>query len=163
MTKAPTVKPVKAAPKPVSGFRLSTTSLLRLNGVDADLVRVVKRAIELTTVDFVVLEGLRTKERQAQLVRQGASRTMNSRHITGHAVDIAPMIDGQIRWDWPAFYPLAVAMREAAKELGIKVTWGGVWDKPINDLSTDMVKEVKDYCVRHVGSDLIDGPHYQTA
>ena len=108
-------------------FKLGATSLARLKGVHPDLVKVVKRAIELTPIDFTVLEGLRTKERQKQLVAKGASKTMNSRHITGHAVDIAPLVDGKVTWDWKYYNQLAPAIKQAAKELGVNITWGGEW------------------------------------
>lgn len=108
-------------------FKLSEKSLRRLDGVHPDLVKVVKRAIEITPVDFVVIEGLRTKARQAYLLDAGKSRTMNSYHLTGHAVDIAPIIDGQVSWAWKHYYPLADAMMAAAKELNVKITWGGRW------------------------------------
>ena len=108
-------------------FKLSDKSLQRLTGVHPDLQAVVKRAIEITPVDFLVVEGLRTKERQAYLLDAGKSRTMNSYHLTGHAVDIAPIIDGKVSWQWKHYYPLADAMFDAAKELGIKVEWGGRW------------------------------------
>lgn len=113
-------------------FKLSKRSEQRLVGVHPDLVRVVRRALELSTVDFAVIEGLRTKKRQAELVKAGASWTMNSRHLTGHAVDIAPFIAGAIRWDWPPFHELAKAMKAAAKELNVPIVWGGdwVWRKP---------------------------------
>ena len=108
-------------------FALSKRSENRLGGVHPDLVRVVRLALEMSTVDFAVVEGLRTKARQTELVAAGASKTMNSRHITGHAVDLAPYIAGQIRWDWPPFHDIAKAMKAAAKELGIAVDWGGDW------------------------------------
>lgn len=116
------------APEPSeSRFKLGATSLARLKGVHPDLVKVVKRAIELAKQDFTVLEGLRTKERQKQLVAKGASKTMNSYHLTGHAVDIAPLVNGQVTWDWKYYYPLAEVMKAAAKELGVNITWGGDW------------------------------------
>ena len=108
-------------------FKLSDKSLNRLQGVHPDLVKVVKRAIEITPVDFVVVEGLRTKSRQAYLLDAGKSRTMNSYHLTGHAVDIAPIVDGKVSWDWKYFHPMADAMKQAATELGVKLTWGGDW------------------------------------
>jgi peptidoglycan L-alanyl-D-glutamate endopeptidase CwlK len=98
-----------------------------LAGVDSRLVHVVERAAEITTVDFVVTEGLRTLARQAQLVKAGASQTMHSNHLTGHAVDLAPVVDGEVRWDWPLFDKLAPAMKQAASELGTPITWGGDW------------------------------------
>lgn len=108
-------------------FVLGQRSLDRLKGVHPDLVKVVKRAIEITPIDFTVLEGLRTVERQKKLVAQGASKTMKSRHITGHAVDIAPFVNGEIRWDWPLYHKLAPAMKQAAKELKVPIIWGGSW------------------------------------
>lgn len=109
------------------GFKLSLRSLDRMKGVHPDLVKVVKRAIEISDVDFMVTEGLRTKERQKQLFAAGASKTLNSRHITGHAVDLAALVGGQIRWDWPLYARIAYAMKMAADELKVKIVWGGDW------------------------------------
>ena len=78
-------------------------------------------------MDFAVVEGLRTQARQKELVAAGASQTMNSRHITGHAIDLAPFIAGSIRWDWPPFHDIAKAMKAAAAELGVPIVWGGDW------------------------------------
>ncbi|KHT40183.1 M15 family metallopeptidase [Pectobacterium brasiliense] len=108
-------------------FTFSSVSEKNLIGVHCDLVRVVRRALELTTIDFRVIEGLRTKERQRQLVNSGSSTTMNSRHLTGHAIDIVPLPDGKVSWDWKYFYPLAEAMKRAADELGVPLEWGGDW------------------------------------
>ena len=110
-----------------SNFNLSSRSLERLQGVHPDLVRVVKLAIVLTDVDFAVTEGVRTTARQRVLVEAGASTTMNSRHITGHAVDLAAYVNGKLAWDWPLYHKLAVAMKQAAKELNISIVWGGDW------------------------------------
>lgn len=109
------------------GFTLSQKSLSRLKGVHPDLVKVVKRAIEITEVDFVITEGLRTVERQRELVAQGASKTMNSRHLTGHAIDLGALRNGQVVWDWPLYHKLAGAMKKAAKELKVSIEWGGDW------------------------------------
>lgn len=108
-------------------FVLGKKSLERLQGVHPDLVRVVKRAIQLSEIDFTVTEGLRTNARQAQLFKAGASKTMNSRHITGHAVDLAAWVEGGIRWDWPLYAKLAKAMKSAAAELNVQIIWGGDW------------------------------------
>jgi peptidoglycan L-alanyl-D-glutamate endopeptidase CwlK len=99
----------------------------RLVGVHEDLVRVARRALELSPVTFVITEGLRTAERQAQLLKAGASKTMRSRHLTGHAIDVAPIIGGEVRWDWPPFRRIAAAMKQAAAELGVPIVWGGDW------------------------------------
>jgi peptidoglycan L-alanyl-D-glutamate endopeptidase CwlK len=95
--------------------------------VHPDLADVVRLAAELTTVDFIVTEGLRTVERQAELLKAGASRTMNSRHLTGHAVDLAARVGSEIRWDWPLYPKIADAMKQAANTLSIPLTWGGDW------------------------------------
>ena len=107
-------------------FKLSQKSLDRLSGVHPDLVAVVKRAIEITEVDFAVLEGVRSLARQEQLIKAGASQTMRSRHLTGHAVDLGAYV-GQIRWDWPLYDKIALAMKAAAIELQIAIEWGGDW------------------------------------
>lgn len=108
-------------------FKLSKRSLDRLAGVNEALQLVVLRAIQLTEVDFVVLEGLRTRERQLELVKAGASRTLNSRHLTGHAVDLGAWVGGEVRWDWPLYYKLAEAMKSAAWDMNTKIEWGGDW------------------------------------
>lgn len=108
-------------------FALGARSKERLKGVHPDLVRVVERAIQLTEVDFTVLEGLRTAARQQQLVKSGASKTMRSRHLTGHAVDLAAVMDGEVRWDWPLYHKIAKAVKQAAAELKVPVEWGGDW------------------------------------
>lgn len=108
-------------------YKLGKVSLSRLQGVHPDLVKVVHRAIELTEIDFTVTEGLRDVERQKKLLAAGASKTMRSRHLTGHAVDLAALVDGRIRWDWPLYDKLAKAMKSAAAELGIPIEWGGDW------------------------------------
>jgi peptidoglycan LD-endopeptidase CwlK len=120
-------------------FTLSARSLKRLEGVHPDLVRVVKRAIQITATDFMVVEGLRTVAQQRKNILSGASKTMRSRHLTGHAVDIAPMLDLDgdgdldVSWVQKHFTPLAVAMKQAAKEQGVPIEWGfdlWGWDGP---------------------------------
>lgn len=109
-------------------FKWGSRSLSRMEGLHPDLIRVLKRAIELTPVDLTVLEGKRTLERQKELYRKGASKTLNSRHLTGHAADIAPLYDdGTVSWDWPLYYRIEPAMRDAARELGVNIEWGGDW------------------------------------
>lgn len=109
------------------GYKLGLRSLNNLRGVHPDLVKVVKRAIELSEVDFTVIEGLRSQARQKELFAKGATTTMRSRHLTGHAVDIVPYVGGTIRWDWPLFDPIAKAMKQAASEIGVPIEWGGDW------------------------------------
>ena len=108
-------------------FKLGKRSIERLQGVHPDLVRVVERAIDLTPVDFTVLEGLRTPQRQRALYDAGASQTLNSRHITGHAVDLGAWVDDQIDWSWPLYHRIAGAMKLAAQEVSVPIEWGGDW------------------------------------
>lgn len=108
-------------------FTLGTRSKANLQGVHPDLVKVVQRAIQITEQDFTVIEGLRDIKRQEELLRKGATQTMNSRHLTGHAVDVAPWVNGQISWDWKYYPEMAKAMKDAAKELKVDLEWGGNW------------------------------------
>ena len=110
-------------------YVLGRRSLSRLGGVHNDLVKVVKRAIAISEVDFTVLEGLRTLDRQKTLVANGASTTLNSRHLTGHAVDLGAWVDGEVSWHWPHYHKIADAMKQAAEELDVKIEWGGDWKK----------------------------------
>lgn len=109
------------------GYRLSKRSMDRLAGVHPRLVALAKEAMALTPVDFMVTEGLRTPERQAALIRAGASRTKASRHLTGHAIDVAALVDGQVRWDWPLYPRIAAAFKAAAVRQGTPIVWGGDW------------------------------------
>jgi peptidoglycan L-alanyl-D-glutamate endopeptidase CwlK len=108
-------------------YVLGRGSLSKLTGVHPDLVRVIKRAIEITPVDCTVLEGVRTIAQQRANVAKGASTTMRSRHLTGHAVDIAPLANGKVSWDWALYHKLAPAVKQAAKELNVPIEWGGDW------------------------------------
>lgn len=108
--------------------RYSARSLKNLNGIHPDLRRVIDRALQDSPIDFVVIEGLRTRERQKQLVASGASRTMNSRHLTGHAVDLVPIgPNGTAAFDWPLYHILGPAVEAAAQAEGVALTWGGRW------------------------------------
>jgi len=118
-------------------YVLGKRSNQRLEGVHADLVAVVELAITKTSIDFTVLEGLRSVARQRELVDKGASTTMNSRHLDGHAVDLGAYVGGTVRWDWPLYHKIADAMKEAAQELKVDMDWGGDWQS------------------------FPDGPHYQ--
>ena len=113
---------------------MNERSIKKLDGVHPDLVKVVMHADEAVNfsdssrlLGFVVTEGLRTEKRQAQLFAVGASKTMNSRHLTGHAIDLAATINGGVRWDWPLYDKLAEVMKTSAKELNIPIEWGGDW------------------------------------
>lgn len=106
-------------------YSFGARSEKNLIGVHPDLVKVVRRALELSEFDFGVIEGVRSKEKQAEYVRTGASWTMDSRHITGHAVDLYP--SGKPT-PWARCHNVKAAMFQAAKELGVSIRWGGDWD-----------------------------------
>lgn len=107
-----------------NNFRFSQRSEGNLNDVNPNLVKVIRRALELTPVDFIVIEGLRTQDRQKELVATGKSQTMNSRHLTGHAVDIIPV---NTTWNIEEFKPLLKAVKQAADEQGVKLRFGINW------------------------------------
>lgn len=106
-------------------FKLGTRSRQNLSGVHPDMVAVVEKALELSEVDFTVIEGVRNIERQRQLLADGKSTTLKSRHLTGHAVDMVPW---PVDWeDLERFEAMARAMKAAAKELEVPIIWGGDW------------------------------------
>lgn len=155
-------------------YKLGPASILRLQQVHPDLVKVVERAIVVSEVDFTVLEGVRAKDRQAVLLASGATTTMNSRHIPpadglSRAVDLGALVGGKVRWDWSLYFPIAQAMRQAAMELNIPLEWGGVWDKYMSEYE-DTAEESIAYIVRKKAEykrkglkkvPFIDGPHFQ--
>jgi len=148
-------------------FKLSKRSLGRLEGVHLDLVRVVEKAITLTTVDFGVTCGLRTLEEQKKLVEQGASQTLKSKHLEGLAVDLVAYVGGRVSWEMPLYDKIADAMHTAALEEGVKLCWGGAWHLPdICCWTEDMEDARNDYIdlrrsqKRRV---FIDAPHFQIA
>lgn len=143
---------------------LSSRCELRLAGVHPDLVRVVRNAAEGGAV-FRVEEGLRTVERQRQLVAKGASQTMASRHITGHAVDLLPLVDGQPTFDWKYYFPLADAFRAAAIAEGVPVIWGGAWGQEMAEYATAKAGQAAYVArVKEAGrKPFLDGPHFELA
>lgn len=110
-------------------FKFSKRSLQRLEGVHEDLRVVMLYAIAISPVDFAITEGLRTLDRQKQLLAAGASKTLNSRHLTGHAVDVAAFIGRELRWDWPLYERLAESVKQAAKTVEVPIEWGGDWKR----------------------------------
>lgn len=150
-------------------FSLGPKSQAELTGVHPQLVVVVQRAIQISLVDFAVHDGLRTAAEQDELVRRGASKTMNSKHRIqadgyGHAVDLVPVINGKLRWEWPPIYSIASAVRIAAKEQRVRLRWGGVWDCDLADLGQTPIaleRDVQAYARRHPGPDFLDGPHFE--
>lgn len=132
---------------------LGSRSLLRLEGVHPDLVRVVKKAAAMSSLDFTVLEGLRTLDRQRKLLAQGASKTLNSRHITGHAVDLGVLIDNSVRWDWGLYLRLGEVMREASLAEKVPIRWGGTW-KLLSAINGPITAKI-------LSRSFPDGPHFE--
>lgn len=116
-------------------FELTPRDNMLLRGLHPDLQRVIRRAAQIAPFPFRITEGLRTAARQEQLVKSGASKTLNSRHLTGHAIDLVPLvdIDGDGKFEsnelyhWPLYYRLAPAIKQAAKDEGVPIEWGGDW------------------------------------
>ena len=146
-------------------FKLSQRSLDRLEGVDERLVAVVKQAITTTKIDFGVIQGMRTLEMQKELVAKGASQTMKSKHLTGHAVDLMAYVGGKGSWQLNVYDDLADAMKEAGDTLGVRLRWGAAWH--INDLRKweyTMESAMNSYIDlrRSQGRrPFIDGPHFE--
>lgn len=145
---------------------LNEVSAKRLSEVHKDLSRVIVRSHELyksaTGNDFVVTEGLRDREKQRQLFLSGKSRTMKSRHLTGHAVDLAVIVDGRAEWALHMYTTLAEYVAGAARILNIPVVWGGCWVSlnSANDLDAELMEYIKR--VRKEGrKPFIDGPHFE--
>lgn len=161
-------------------FSLGSASRSRLARVHPDLVECVLRAIQISAVDFTVMQGVRTLAEQARHVAAGTSRTMASKHLIqadghGHAVDLVPWVggaDGRPAWDWEGCYAIAAAMRLAASDHGVKLVWGGVWDRPLSELDpaaaagmkTAHLDYVRGWETAHPGKRALqDGPHFEIA
>lgn len=137
-------------------YQFSRSSILRMQGIAPELVLVLSRALLRSSIDFAVLEGIRTRERQRELVAKGRSKTMNSKHLIGRAVDLVAVgdldsnghvdhKDRALQWDRGTYAKVAAAMLEAARELGIQIRWGGDWDRDGDTSDTRF----------------FDGPHFE--
>ena len=147
-------------------FKLSQRSLDRLKGLDQDLIDVVQRAIDITEIDFGVSEGLRTLERQKELVEKGASQTLKSKHLGGKAVDLVAYIGPRVSWELKVYDDIADAMRQAAKELDVTLRWGAAWHKNLTDTdmpSEDLMNEYIDLRRSQGRRPFIDAPHFELA
>jgi peptidoglycan L-alanyl-D-glutamate endopeptidase CwlK len=156
-----------ALPGKPTGFRWGKSSLAELQDVKEELVECATLALtRFSAVDFRCHDGFRTLEEQRRHVRNGTSRTMNSKHLRGLAVDLVPVIGGVLKWDWDGCYEIAWAMDQAATHMGIagNIRWGGAWDRVLADYGNTRdayKKEVAAYQNRHPGPDFIDGPHFE--
>ncbi|MFW1676436.1 M15 family metallopeptidase [Pontibacter sp. JAM-7] len=108
-------------------FKFSKRSIDNLKGVHPELVLVASRALMYSSIDFAITDGVRTEEEQKQLVAQGKSRTLNSKHLTGDAIDVMAYVDGKGNWTWDLYVDISESFKKAADELGIKIRWGGDW------------------------------------
>lgn len=150
-------------------FRLGQASEGNLMGVHPDVVRVVRRAILITHIDFSVHDGLRTLDEQRRLVASGASSTLESYHLTGDAVDLVPYVNGKLRWEMPLCNEVADAVREAAILEEVPLIWGRVWDRQLALLDPERFEAEREAYLKrffraHPGrtkKPLDDGPHFQ--
>lgn len=154
-----------------SGFVFGSKSEANLQGIKPDLARCARMAITICAVDFMVYDGLRTGAQQKIHVKNGTSKTMNSKHRRqpdgfGHALDLVPFIGGIPKWDWHGCYAIALAMDTAATAFGVAnhIVWGAAWDRTLADYGGNVAAykaAVEDYAKRHPGPDFLDGPHFE--
>jgi peptidoglycan L-alanyl-D-glutamate endopeptidase CwlK len=146
-------------------FRLSKRSRDNLVGVRPELVAVVQKAITVTKVDFAVVEGFRSPARQRELVAKGASQTMDSKHITGEAVDLVAFLGSRISWELALYDEIAEAMRVAALSEFVGIRWGAAWNVPDIRHWTGTMESAMNHYVdarRRLGKrPFIDAPHFE--
>ena len=146
-------------------YKLSTKSQERLMGVEPELKEIVYEAIKVTKVDFGVIEGLRTEEKQKQLVESGASQTMKSKHLEGRAVDLMAYIGGRGSWELSVYDEIADAMKEAAIKVDVAVRWGAAWTvTDIREWEGTMEEAMNSYINTRRGQGrrpFIDAPHFE--
>ena len=151
-------------------FKLSQRSLDKLDGVHPDMVAVVKRAIELTDVDFGVTYGVRTYAEQEELYNSGRSQTMNSKHLIqddgySHAVDLVAYFGSNVSWELNVYDDICDAMKEAAEEVGCPLKWGAAWSE--GDIRTypgtaeDAMNAYVDLRRSQGRRPFIDAPHFE--
>lgn len=148
-------------------FYLSPRSIKRLEGVDSKLVEVVQYAITVSKIDFAVTEGVRTMARQRELLKQGATQTLKSKHLDGRAVDLMAYIGTRPSWELNLYDDIADAVKEAAIKIGVPIRWGGAWTVPDITKWTGTMQAAQDSYIdlrRKQGQRVwIDGPHFELA
>lgn len=145
-------------------FKFGERSLRELEGVNPKLQAVVHRALELSELDFAVTDGLRTREEQAKLVESGASQTLNSKHLTGDAVDLVAYVNGKPRFEFVPACTIAAAVRKAAQELNVSIRWGCAWDINFTDSLADPETVMDGYVARRKAAGkkpFLDSPHFE--
>lgn len=147
----------------MSGFVFGARSLRNLDYVHPDLARVAHRALSLSEFDFAITEGLRSTARQRDLLTAGKSKTMRSRHLSGHAIDIVAFDNGKVNWNLdPYYFCIAEAFAAASREAQVSIVWGGCW-RPLSD-ELDLRRAVAEYIERTAargGRPLVDGVHFE--
>jgi peptidoglycan L-alanyl-D-glutamate endopeptidase CwlK len=147
------------------GFKLSSRSIGRLEGVDAGLITVVNAAIDMTKVDFGVTCGMRTVAEQEALVAKGASQTMKSKHLEGRAVDLVAYVGSNVTWALNMYDEIADAMADSARIHGVPIKWGAAWS--VGDISKysgsmeDAMNEYVDLRRSQGRRPFIDAPHFE--
>jgi peptidoglycan L-alanyl-D-glutamate endopeptidase CwlK len=147
-------------------YKLSARSLQRMQGVDERLIEVVKVAITVTKVDFGVIEGLRTAEKQLEYYQKGASQiAVGGKHVQGKAVDLMAYIGDRVSWEINMYDDIADAMKYGATVVGVPVCWGAAWHIPdIREWDGTMQDAIDSYVSirRSQGKrPFIDGPHFE--
>lgn len=142
---------------------LTAASAARRAGVDKSLLDVLDLAAQTCPFDLVLLEGVRSTMRQAELYAARASQTMDSAHLSGDAVDIGAVLGGDVRWDWPLYYTIAVHMQQACISLAVPLRWGGCWDTELS-IGSHPESMASGYASRRRAMGrkaFLDGPHYE--
>lgn len=148
-------------------FKLSKRSHDRLFGVNSKLVDVINTAIMITKVDFGVTEGLRTQETQEMYVRTGKSQTMNSKHLTGDAVDLVAFVGNKVSWELNLYDEIAESMRIGALEHDLPLRWGAAWNIPDIRRWNGNMEEAMNFYIderrRQNRRPFIDAPHFEVS
>lgn len=146
-------------------YRFSKRSLRNLEGVDPRLVEMAHIAIKITQIDFAVTEGLRSIDRQRELVAKGASTTMQSKHLTGNAIDVVAYLGNRISWELSLYTKIADAFKAAALEVGVPVRWGAAWNIPDIRAWDSTMEDAMNFYIdtrrRQNRRVFLDGPHYE--
>ncbi|NBT57503.1 M15 family peptidase [bacterium] len=141
---------------------LSFHNRVKLAFVHPELVRVFDEAVNFYSKKIRIIEGLRSVQRQNQLYLQGKTKTLDSRHLTGHALDLVTQDNGNILWDEPNAIQLAAAIRASAIKCGVPIRWGGCWQE-INTV-VNLKQAATDYVARlkaQKRKPLIDMVHFE--
>jgi len=143
---------------PKNNFKFSQRSIDNLKGVNDELVEVCHLALSLSDIDFGVSEGLRTLEQQKEYVAQGKSQTLNSKHLSGDAIDVYAYVGGSVSWDVKYYIKIAEAFRQAAKQKEYPIRWGGSWTVLNSEPSASVA--YNDY-IDERRDPFIDAPHFE--